>query len=52
MEIISFEEAKAKRQLKEKITKPLLKTDDGESELMKPYYELVQLCEKFYGVHD
>lgn len=50
MKIINFEEAK--KRLKGRDVKHLPDTDNWESELMKPYQELVQLCEKFYGEHD
>ncbi|MCI8530332.1 MAG: hypothetical protein HFH82_14495 [Lachnospiraceae bacterium] len=52
MEIIDFKKAKARIQSKEKAAKHLPKTDNWESELLKPYYELAQLCEKFYDRHD
>ena len=47
MRIINFE--KARERLKEKPAKHLPGTDAWEAELMKPYQELVRLCEKFYG---
>ena len=50
MKIINFE--KARKQLKENTAKHFRETDNGEAELMKPYQELVQLCEKFYGEND
>ncbi len=49
MKIINFEEAK--KRLKGRDVKHLPDMDNWESELMKPYQELVQLCEKFYGEH-
>ena len=63
MDIISFEEAKARKQskvrrqskskiqLKQKVTKHLSETDDCISELQRQYQEYAQFCNQWYADH-
>ena len=51
MEIINFEEAKARRQSKEKATKHLPKVDDSELELQRQYQELAQFYNQWCDEH-
>jgi len=51
MEIINFEEAKARRHSKEKATKHLLEVDDGGLELQRQYRELAQFYNQWYDEH-
>jgi len=51
MEIINFEEAKARRRSKEKAVKHLPETDAGDLELRKQYQEYAQFCNRWYDEH-
>lgn len=48
MEIINFEDAKARIQAKEKTVEYSPETDDGVLELQKQYRELVRFYEQWY----
>lgn len=51
MQIINFEEAKARKQSNKKSVKNFRKPDNGELELQKQYRELVQFYERWYDEH-
>ncbi len=51
MKVIDFEEAKARKYLKEKAAKHLLEVDDGELELQRQYRELAQFYNQWYDKH-
>jgi len=51
MNIINFEKAKAIRQSREKVTKPLSEISSGVLELQKQYQEYAQFCNRWYDEH-
>lgn len=51
MQIINFEEARARKHSKEKRAKNFLKPDNGDLELQQQYRELVQFYEDWYDEH-
>lgn len=51
MEIINFEEVKARYQSRQKITEHLPETDNGVLELQRQYREMVQFFEQWYDEH-
>ena len=51
MKIINFEEAKARKPLKEKAVKHLLEVDDSELELQRQYRERAQFYNQWYYEH-
>lgn len=51
MEIISFDDAKARRQSKGKVTEHLPEADKEIQELQREYRELAQFCNQWYDEH-
>ncbi len=51
MKIINFEEAKARKNSKEKAEKHLSEADNGDLELQKQYRELAQFYNRWYDEH-
>ena len=51
MKVIDFEEAKARKYSKEKVTKHLPEVNDRELELQRQYRELAQFYNEWYDEH-
>lgn len=51
MQIINFEEAKARKQSKDKVTKHLPEINDGVLELQRQYREYAEFCNCWYDEH-
>lgn len=51
MQVINFEEAKARRNLREKAVKYIPEVDEGVSELQRRYQEYAQFYNQWYDEH-
>jgi hypothetical protein len=51
VEIISFEDAKARRQSKGEVTEHLLEADKEIREMQRQYREYAQFCNRWYDEH-
>ncbi len=51
MKIVNFEEAKARKEAKEKVTKHLPQINNNVPELQKQYQEYVRFCNRWHEEH-